>query len=78
MAYLEGAKKQACKYAVNALCYRCFSRNVAKIGLNNYFNELFRCVESKSRWSIHPVVLFNPSMLVVPNGHIYLKQTWKS
>ena len=25
--YFEGAKKQACNYAENALCYRCFSRN---------------------------------------------------
>ena len=41
MVYLEGAKKQACSYAENALCYRYFSRNFAKIYraavLTNFF-----------------------------------------
>ena len=31
MVYFEGAKKQAYNYAENALCYSCFSRNMAKI-----------------------------------------------
>ena len=39
--YFEVAKKQACNYAENALCYRCFSGNPAKLYRAAIFKELF-------------------------------------
>ena len=53
----------------NALRYRCFSRNLAKIYKTAILTNFFRCLQSKNQWSIHPVVLFNPLMLVGTKWH---------
>ena len=74
--YFEGAKKQACNYSENAMCYRWFSRNLAKIYRPAVLMNFFRCMRRKSHWSTHPGVFFNPSVPVVKKGHI-IKQTWK-
>ena len=58
-------------------CYRCFSKNLVKIYRAAILTNSFKCMWSKSLWSTHPVVFFNPLMLVVTMTYI-LKQTWKS
>ena len=45
--------------------YRCFSRNMVKIYRTAILTNYFRCIKSKSQWSTHPVLFFNPLMLVV-------------
>ena len=67
--YFELAEKQAFSYAENALCYRCFSRNLAKIYRTAILTNFFRYMRTKSQWSTHPVVFFNLLMLVVTKGH---------
>ena len=67
--YFEGAKKQACNYAENALYYRCFSRNLARIYRTAILSNLFWCMQSKSQWSTHLVAFFNPLIMVVTKKH---------
>ena len=63
--YFEGAKKQACNYAENKQCYRCFSGNLARIYRAAFLMNFFQCIRSKSQWSAHLVVLFNHLILLV-------------
>ena len=44
--YVEGAKKQDCKYTENALWYRCFSSNLAKIYRTAILMNFFSCMWS--------------------------------
>ena len=77
--YFEVAKKQAYNYAENALCYRCISRNLAKIYKTATLTYFFWCMQSKSWQSTHLVMFFNPLMLVRVNEMTHmLKQTWNS
>ena len=72
--YFQGAKKEACDYAENALYYRCFSRNLAKIYRTANLPNFFRCMQGKSQWGTYPVVFLDPLMLVVTKGHTYLNK----
>ena len=69
----EGAKKQACNYAKNVLCYRCFFGSLARIYRTAILMN-FGCVRTKIQWNNHPVVFFNTLMLVVTEGHNYLNK----
>ena len=71
--YFEVDKKQACNYAENALCYRCFSRNLAKMYRTAILTNFFQCMQNKCQWNTYAVVFFNPLMLVVTTGHTYLE-----
>ena len=64
--------KEASLHSENALCYRCFSRNLAKIYRAAVLTNFFRCMQNKSQWSTYPLMFFNPLMLVVAKGHTYL------
>ena len=72
--YFEGAKKQACNYVEDVLCYRCFSRNSVKIYKTAILMNFFQFMQSKSQWSTHLVVFYNPLMLAVTKGHKYLNK----
>ena len=54
--YFEGAKKQACDYAENVLCYRHFSSGLAKIYRTAILSDFLWCMQSETQWSTHPVV----------------------
>ena len=71
--YFEGATKQACHYAENALCYRCFFGSLAKIYRTSILMN-FGCVGTKIQWNNHPVMFFNTLVLVVTKGHNYLNK----
>ena len=49
----------------NALCYRRFPRNLPKIYRTVILKNFFQYMNSKSQKRAHPVVFFNPLMLVV-------------
>ena len=55
-------------------CCRCFSWNLVKIYRVAILMNFFQCMRSKSQWSTHPVVFFNPLMLVATKGHTYLNK----
>ena len=74
--YFEGAKKQNRNYDENVVLQMFFS-SFAKIYTTAILTNCFRCIRSKSQWSTHPVVFFNPLMLVDTMTYI-LKQIWKS
>ena len=61
---------QACSYVENALCYRCFSRNLAKIYISAILKNFFFWMYAKQKtveYSLRGV--FNPLMLVVAKEH---------
>ena len=71
------SKKRVIKLAtmVKMCCYKCFTRNLVKIYRTAILTNFFWCMQSKSQWSTHPVVFFNPLMLVVTKDtHIYLNK----
>ena len=70
----EPLEKQACHYAENALCYRYFSRNLVKIYRTAILMNIFWYMQSKKQGSTHPVVFFNPLMLVAIKWHKYLNK----
>ena len=57
----EGNYEQACNYAVNALCYRCFSRYMAKI----YRTAFFLIYAKQKPVEYSPGGAFDLLMLVV-------------
>ena len=60
----------------NALCYSCFSRNLAKIYRTSILTNFSRC-NTKQKPVEHLVVFLNLLMLVVIKGHTYLKKLAK-
>ena len=62
---------QAQNYAENVLCYRCFSRNLAKIYRKAISTNFSRCMQSKNQPSTHPVMFINPVILVVTKGYTH-------
>ena len=61
---------QACIYVENALCYRCFSRNLAKIYIPAILKNFFFWMYAKQKpVEYSPCDVFNPLMLVVAKGH---------
>ena len=47
--YFEGAKKQACNYAENVLCYRHFSSGLAKIYRTAILSDFLWCMQSETQ-----------------------------
>ena len=71
------SKKRVIKLAtmLKMCCYKCFTKNMVKIYRTAILTNFFWCMRSKSQWSTHPVVFFNPLMLVVTKDiHIYLNK----
>ena len=51
-----------------------FSRNAAKSYRIAILTNFFWCMRSKHQWSTHPLLFFNPLMLVVTKGHTHLNK----
>ena len=68
------ALKELRSNLTTVLCYKCISRNLAKIYKTTIFMNVFWCMWSKSEWSTPSVVFFNPLMLVFTKGHTYLNK----